>query len=134
MSEAFTSFGQNFRTLFSSLLAFSSSITAVATLLLNQFDNVDDYILYSYKVSICSFFLTILIAIVASYIGLYHEVNEGKSTKSLNQRNINQKNSKLLPLLSCHFASASCHFYLCFFYFPTNRRSRYKTGHNYFAD
>lgn len=98
MSEAFTSFGQNFRTLFSSLLAFSSSITAVATLLLNQFDNVDDYILYSYKVSICSFFLTILIAIVASYIGLYHEVNEGKSTKSLNQRNINQKKFKIITI------------------------------------
>ena len=47
----------------------------------------------------CAFALTIILAIVASYIGLSHEVNDGRGTKSLDPRQINDKKFKIIRIL-----------------------------------
>ncbi len=99
MSEAFAAFGQNFRVLFSSLLAFSSSAMVAATLIvIKNDDKLTEVTTCAYIICVLSFAITIAIAIISSYIGLSHEVNEGKATDSLDARAINDKKFKIIEL------------------------------------
>lgn len=90
MGEPFASFAQNFRVLYQSLLALSSSaLVAISLILVNSQSQLGLTTLCAYKVCIISFALTIAIAVLASYIGLFYENNEGKSTKDKEPREIN---------------------------------------------
>lgn len=119
MSEAFADFGQNYRTLFSSLLAFASSGVVAATLIVkNNANLLSDVLIYSYKICVLSFMATIVVAIISSYVGLSHEVNEGKSTASLSPRIVNDKKFAIIRLSLIPFSIGFLSFVLLLILIP----------------
>jgi len=110
MSEPFTSFAQNFRILYQSLLALSSSaIVAISLITINYQGQSQQTALWAYKLSLFSFSFTIAIAIFASFRGLSHEVNEGRGS-DLRPREINDKKFKIISLSLAPFSIGFCAF------------------------
>jgi len=98
MDEPFPSFTHNFRVLYQSLLALSSSaLVAISLIVVNHQHQLGATTLNAYRSCIFFFALTIAIAILASYVGLSHEVNDGKGG-DLSPRKINDRKFKIISI------------------------------------
>lgn len=94
--EVFSAFAQNFRALYSSILSLSMACIVVSATFFAGLDNPSCEIRMYYVLSLVSFIFTMLIFIVASFIGVRHECAEGTGGKD--QRDINKQKLKIITI------------------------------------
>jgi hypothetical protein len=104
MSEGFPRFDDLHKSLFASIIAFSSSgIASISFIIFNdKFDlfNKCLFNIYFFKIissiGLIGFSFSIIIIIISAFISLYHFSKDGESSNCLSYREINKKAFKII--------------------------------------
>jgi len=104
MPEGFPKFDELHKSLFTSIIAFSSSGIASISFIIsnNKFDIfnkcsiLNNLLKLISSIGLLCFSLSIIIIIVSVYFSLYHFSKDGESSGSLNFREINKKALKII--------------------------------------
>ncbi len=105
-AEAFPAFAQNFRTLYASILTLSTSGITSSVLFFTNLESPSIYAQTCYLFCLILFMFTMLIFIGSLFWGVKDECDEGFTTNSKKQREINQDKRRMIKLAIVPFVLA----------------------------